>query len=128
MFCQTRNQGFCLRANHMHVCWLRAESFACRPWGKKCEHLAKSTQMVTQLPSPLDSHGCPMRLNFQAITELNASLGESCRTYLRDPNPERILTSLPKAEINRLKPHLAPVTLKLREELLDGKSRYKNQR
>jgi CRP-like cAMP-binding protein len=36
----------------------------------------------------------------------------------------RVLASLPKAEINRLKPHLSLVTLKLREELLDGRSRY----
>jgi hypothetical protein len=35
-----------------------------------------------------------------------------------------VLASLPKAEINRLKPHLSPVTLKVRAELLDGKSRY----
>jgi CRP-like cAMP-binding protein len=36
----------------------------------------------------------------------------------------RVLAVLPKAEINRLKPHLSPVTLKLRHELLDGKSKY----
>jgi len=36
----------------------------------------------------------------------------------------RVLAALPEAEINRLKPHLSPVNLKLREELLDGKSKY----
>ncbi len=36
----------------------------------------------------------------------------------------RVLASLPKAEINRLAPHLSPVTLKVRDELLDGKSKY----
>jgi CRP-like cAMP-binding protein len=36
----------------------------------------------------------------------------------------RVLAALPKAEIDRLAPHLSPVTLKLREELLDGKSKY----
>ena len=35
-----------------------------------------------------------------------------------------VLASLPKAEINRLKPYLSPVTLKVRDELLDGKSKY----
>jgi CRP-like cAMP-binding protein len=35
-----------------------------------------------------------------------------------------VLASLPKAEINRLVPHLSPVTLKVRDELLDGRSRY----
>ena|SRR5690242_1868185 len=34
----------------------------------------------------------------------------------------RVLAALPKAEINRLAPHLAPVTLKLRTQLLDGKA------
>ena len=34
----------------------------------------------------------------------------------------RILAVLPKAEIDRLRPHLSPVTLKLRTELLDGHS------
>ena len=33
----------------------------------------------------------------------------------------RILAALPKAEIDRLAPHLSPVTLKLRTQLLDGK-------
>jgi CRP-like cAMP-binding protein len=32
----------------------------------------------------------------------------------------RILAALPKAEIDRLKPHLSPVTLKVRTQLLDG--------
>ncbi len=36
----------------------------------------------------------------------------------------RVLSSLPKAEIDRLKPRLSPVTLKVRTELLDGKSKY----
>jgi len=35
-----------------------------------------------------------------------------------------VLASLPKAEINRLVPHLSPVTLKVRDELLDGRSKY----
>jgi CRP-like cAMP-binding protein len=35
-----------------------------------------------------------------------------------------VLASLPKAEINRLAPYLSPVTLKVRDELLDGKSKY----
>jgi CRP-like cAMP-binding protein len=34
----------------------------------------------------------------------------------------RILAALPKAEIDRLAPHLSPVTLKLRAQLLDGKA------
>ena len=34
----------------------------------------------------------------------------------------RILAALPKAEINRLKPHLFPVTLVQEETLLDGKA------
>jgi CRP-like cAMP-binding protein len=34
----------------------------------------------------------------------------------------RILAALPKAELNRLAPHLSPVTFELRQELLDGKS------
>jgi len=35
-----------------------------------------------------------------------------------------VLASLPKAEVDRLAPHLSPVTLKVRDELLDGKSKY----
>lgn len=35
-----------------------------------------------------------------------------------------VLASLPKAEIDRLAQHLSPVTLKVRDELLDGKSKY----
>ena len=31
-----------------------------------------------------------------------------------------VLASLPKAEIARLQPHLSPVTLELRQQLLDG--------
>lgn len=34
------------------------------------------------------------------------------------------MASLPKAEIDRLAQHLSPVTLKVRDELLDGKSKY----
>jgi CRP-like cAMP-binding protein len=34
----------------------------------------------------------------------------------------RILAALPKAEINRLRPHLSPVDLKLRTQLLDGRA------
>jgi len=36
----------------------------------------------------------------------------------------RILAALPKAEIDRLKPHLSPVTLKVRTPLLDGHAEY----
>jgi len=36
----------------------------------------------------------------------------------------RVLASLPRSEINRLAPHLAPVTLKLRTQLLDGRADY----
>ena len=32
----------------------------------------------------------------------------------------RILAALPKAEIDRFKPHLSPVTLKVRTQLMDG--------
>lgn len=38
----------------------------------------------------------------------------------RLPYKNRILAALPKAEIARLQPHLSPVTLKLRQMLLDG--------
>ncbi len=36
----------------------------------------------------------------------------------------RILAALPKAEINRLAPHLSPVNLKQEQTLLDGKAKY----
>ncbi len=36
----------------------------------------------------------------------------------------RVLAALPRLEISRLAPHLAPVTLKLRTQLLDGKADY----
>lgn len=36
----------------------------------------------------------------------------------------RVLASLPKAEIDRLEPHLFPVTLKVRAQLLNGRSDY----
>src|SRR5690242_8567410 len=36
----------------------------------------------------------------------------------------RVLASLPKAEIERLLPHLAPVSFKLRQQLLDGHSTH----
>ena len=36
----------------------------------------------------------------------------------------RVLAALPKAEIDRLTPHLSPVTLKLRTQLLDGHADY----
>lgn len=36
----------------------------------------------------------------------------------------RVLAALPKKEIDRLSPHLVPLRLKVRHELLDGKSRY----
>lgn len=38
----------------------------------------------------------------------------------RLPYKNRILAALPKKEIARLQPHLSPVTLKLRQTLLDG--------
>ncbi len=34
----------------------------------------------------------------------------------------RILAALPKAEIDRLAPHLAPISLKIRDQLLDGRA------
>jgi hypothetical protein len=34
----------------------------------------------------------------------------------------RVLAALPKAEIGRLRPHLSPVDLKLRTQLLDGRA------
>lgn len=40
------------------------------------------------------------------------------------PYRNRVLASLPKAEINRLKPHLSPITLTQEETLLDGKADY----
>ena len=36
----------------------------------------------------------------------------------------RVLAALPKTEISRLAPHLSPVTLKVRDQLLDGHNRY----
>ncbi len=36
----------------------------------------------------------------------------------------RVLAALPKAEIARLKPHLSPVTLKVRTQLLDGHAEH----
>lgn len=36
----------------------------------------------------------------------------------------RVLAALPKAEINRLTPHLSPVTLPVRTQLLDGHAEY----
>jgi CRP-like cAMP-binding protein len=36
----------------------------------------------------------------------------------------RVLAALPKAELNRLRPHLSPVNLKLRTQLLDGRADY----
>ena len=36
----------------------------------------------------------------------------------------RVLAALPKAEIDRLTPHLSPVTLKVRTQLLDGQPDY----
>lgn len=42
----------------------------------------------------------------------------------RLPYKNRILAALPKAEIARLQPHLSPVTLKLRQMLLDGDASY----
>lgn len=40
------------------------------------------------------------------------------------PYKNRILAALPKAEINRLAPHLSPVTLKQQLTLLDGKATH----
>jgi CRP-like cAMP-binding protein len=42
----------------------------------------------------------------------------------RQPYKNRVLASLPRSEINRLAPHLSPVTLKLRTQLLDGRADY----
>jgi CRP-like cAMP-binding protein len=36
----------------------------------------------------------------------------------------RILAALPKAELNRLAPHLSPVTFELKQKLLDGRTNY----
>ena len=36
----------------------------------------------------------------------------------------RVLAALPKAEINRLKPHLSPVVLEQEQTLLDGQAPY----
>ena len=36
----------------------------------------------------------------------------------------RILAALPKAEIARLAPHLSPVSLKIRDQLLDGQAKH----
>ncbi len=46
-------------------------------------------------------------------------------TRARPPTyKNRILAGLPKAEIARLAPHLSRVTLKLRDQLLDGRANY----
>ncbi len=37
----------------------------------------------------------------------------------------RVLAALPKAEIDRLAPHLSPVTLKVRTQLQDGQGRLR---
>ena len=42
----------------------------------------------------------------------------------KQPYRNRVLAALPKPEIERLKPHLSPVTLKLRTQLLDGRADY----
>ncbi len=42
----------------------------------------------------------------------------------RLPYKNRILAALPRKEISRLQPHLSPVTLKLRQMLLDGDASY----
>ena len=42
----------------------------------------------------------------------------------KQPYRNRVLAALPKPEIERLKPHLSPVTLKLQAELLDGRADY----
>jgi CRP-like cAMP-binding protein len=40
------------------------------------------------------------------------------------PYKNRVLAALPKAEIERLEPYLSVVTLKLRDQLLDGHAKY----
>jgi CRP-like cAMP-binding protein len=42
----------------------------------------------------------------------------------KQPYKNRVLAALPKSEIERLKPHLSPVTLNVQAELLDGKADY----
>ena len=42
----------------------------------------------------------------------------------KQPYRNRVLAALPKPEIERLKPHLSPVTLKLHAPLLDGRTDY----
>jgi CRP-like cAMP-binding protein len=42
----------------------------------------------------------------------------------KQPYKNRVLAALPKSEIGRLKPHLFPITLNVRAELLDGKADY----
>jgi CRP-like cAMP-binding protein len=44
----------------------------------------------------------------------------------RPPNPykNRVLAALPKAELEHLAPYLTPVTLKVRDQLLDGHAEY----
>lgn len=47
----------------------------------------------------------------------------------KQPHPpkqfkNRVLAALPKAEIDRLKPHLSPVNLKVRTQLMDGRADY----
>lgn len=36
----------------------------------------------------------------------------------------RVLAALPKEEINRLAPHLSPISLRVRDQLLDGTNKY----
>jgi len=42
----------------------------------------------------------------------------------KQPYRNRVLAALPKPEIERLQPHLSPVTLKLHAPLLDGRTDY----
>ncbi len=42
----------------------------------------------------------------------------------QQPYRNRVLAALPRAEINRLRPHLSPVTLNQEETLLDGAAPY----
>jgi CRP-like cAMP-binding protein len=42
----------------------------------------------------------------------------------KQPHKNRILAALPKAELNRLAPHLSPITLPVRTQLLNGSTKY----
>jgi CRP-like cAMP-binding protein len=59
----------------------------------------------------------PLRIQVQRF---DAREGAAMSPPARRLYKNRILASLPKKEIDRLLPQLSPVTLKLRQELLDG--------